>query len=166
MKMKKAVLFLLLMLTTSITAIAQTGDFYYIDALKIFNGEAQLRSIADKGYTLLTEAEGFTHDIYYTKGDVHIADNLQWYGTGSLVIVNQKGGKVVAMDVLYSDPNSIGTTADEITYSRIDSKGVTENDDFKVFKFAKDDLDIRLYLPKDNAKRMASLHIERRGALE
>ena len=78
----------------------------------------------------------------------------------------KKGGKVVAMDVLYSDPNSIGTTADEITYSRIDSKGVTENDDFKVFKFAKDDLDIRLYLPKDNAKRMASLHIERRGTLE
>lgn len=156
--------FIAVALLMAISTWAQKADVNYFDVVKVLTQGASSDVIIDKGYSFSREAKGASNDVYYTKGDVEMGENLLWKsssGSGSLVIVSYEKDAPVRISVLYSDVTSLQTVADEVNYSKAQTKGMTEDADFKKFNFETDELLISIAVPK-TAGTMSELFVEKK----
>lgn len=107
--------------------------------------------IIDKDYYFSREAKGASNDVYYTKGDVELGRNLLWKSSsesGSLVVVSYAKGTPVRISVIYSNVKSLQTVPDEVNYSKVQTKGMTEDAEFEKFNFETDELMICIAVSK------------------
>ena len=69
-------------------------------------------------------------------------------GSGFLVVVSYAKGTPVSISVFYSNVKSLQTVADEVNYSKVQTKGMTENAEFEKFNFETDELMICIAVSK------------------
>jgi len=69
-------------------------------------------------------------------------------GSGFLVVVSYAKGTPVRISVIYSNVKSLQTVADEVNYSKVQTKGIKEVAEFKKFNFETDELMICIAVSK------------------
>lgn len=159
--MKKIIMLLFTVMLT-VAASAQS-DYTYLDAVKALTETGSLKTLGEKGYELKKEARGTTHELFFTKGNMYFGDDFEWHGrdnASSLVRVTYLDEKLKSIDIIYTNSQSISTSADELTYSKPTPVGEETVGTDKVFKFTADQLYVTLEIPEDHAT--ATFHIEKR----
>ena len=63
----KKIIMLSLAIMLALTVSAQS-DYTYLDAVKALTETGSLKTLGEKGYQMRKEAQGTTHELFFTKG--------------------------------------------------------------------------------------------------
>lgn len=146
----------------ALTVSAQS-DYTYLDAVKALTETGSLKTLGEKGYQMKKEAQGTTHELFFTKGKMFLGEDFEWHGkdnNSSLVRVSYIDNQLKSIDIIYTNSQSISTSADELTYTKPTPAGEDTVGTSKVFKFTTDQLYVTLEIPEDHST--ATFHIEKR----
>lgn len=153
---------LLFVVMTTVAASAQS-DYTYLDAVKALTETNSLKTLGEKGYTMKKEAYGTTHELFFTKGKMYLGEDFEWHGRddqSSLVRVTYLDNQLQAISIIYTNSQSISTSADELTYSKPTAAGEETEGTSKIFKFTTDKLNVALTIPEDHAT--ATFYLEKK----
>ena len=158
----KKIIMLSLAIMLALTVSAQS-DYTYLDAVKALTETGSLKTLGEKGYQMRKEAQGTTHELFFTKGNMYLGEDFEWHGkdnNSSLVRVSYLENQLKSIDIIYTNSQSISTSADELTYTKPTPAGEDTVRTNKVFKFTTDQLYVTLEIPEDHST--ATFHIEKR----
>lgn len=158
----KKIIMLSLAIMLALTVSAQS-DYTYLDAVKALTETGSLKTLGEKGYQMRKEAQGTTHELFFTKGNMYLGEDFEWHGkdnNSSLVRVAYVDNQLKSIDIIYTNSQSISTSADELTYTKPTPTGEDTVGTNKVFKFTTDQLYVTLEIPEDHST--ATFHIEKR----
>lgn len=158
----KKIIMLSLAIMLALTVSAQS-DYTYLDAVKALTETGSLKTLGEKGYQMRKEAQGTTHELFFTKGNMYLGEDFEWHGkdnNSSLVRVSYIDNQLKSIDIIYTNSQSISTSADELTYTKPTPAGEDTVGTNKVFKFTTDQLYVTLEIPEDHST--ATFHIEKR----
>ena len=159
--MKKIIMLLFTVMIT-VAASAQS-DYTYLDAVKALTETNSLKTLGEKGYELKKEAQGSDHEMFFTKGKMYLGEDFEWHGrdnASSLVRVTYEDNNLKSIDIIYTNSQSISTSADELTYTKPTPAGEETVGTSQVFKFTTEQRNLTLEIPEGHAT--ATFHLEKR----